>query len=360
LRVLHILNELRFSGAERMLLAAAGRFAQQGIESTILSVGAEPGPMAARLAAAGYRLEQLPFAASAAFLARLRRHVAGRFDVVHLHAERGYFWLALAVRAAGVRAIVRTIHAGFAFTGALRLERRIQRALLRRAGVKQVAISPSVQEIEQDRFGNPTLLIPNWYDDRHFRPPTPAERAAARAALGLADGQTAVACVGNCEAVKDHPTLLRALAIAPGRDRLVLLHAGAEQAGAPERRLCEELGIAHQVRFLGAVDDVRPVLHAADLFVMCSLREGFGLAAIEALACGVPAVLTDVPGLRDLRGRFRYAEAPAGDPAALAARLGAGRPESDNPNPAAARRYYGVNAGVEAYVALYHAAAGQP
>jgi glycosyltransferase involved in cell wall biosynthesis len=53
------------------------------------------------------------------------------------------------------------------------------------------------------------------------------------------------------------------------------------------------------VRFLGGVTSLKPVLDSADVFVMPSLYEGFGVAAVEALVAGLPVVLSDVPGLRD-------------------------------------------------------------
>ena len=53
-------------------------------------------------------------------------------------------------------------------------------------------------------------------------------------------------------------------------------------------------------RFVGIVDDVRPCLYAADAFVMTSQWEGLGIAALEAMSTALPAVLYNVPGLRDL------------------------------------------------------------
>jgi N-acetyl-alpha-D-glucosaminyl L-malate synthase BshA len=72
----------------------------------------------------------------------------------------------------------------------------------------------------------------------------------------------------------------------------------------PERNrietLCRDLGIFHEVRFLGKLDAVEEVLSVADLFLMPSETESFGLAALEALACEVPLITTNVGGIPEL------------------------------------------------------------
>ena len=72
----------------------------------------------------------------------------------------------------------------------------------------------------------------------------------------------------------------------------------------PERGEAEqearELGVAGDIHFLGRLDAVAPMLAAADLFVLPSQTESFGLAALEAMACGTPVLATRVGGLPEL------------------------------------------------------------
>jgi glycosyltransferase involved in cell wall biosynthesis len=103
--------------------------------------------------------------------------------------------------------------------------------------------------------------------------------------------------------VKNHLSLIEALSLLRDRhENIVYLHAGDEtlEVGTSERDLVMKLGMSDMVHFLGPVARVEEVLNATDLFVMPSLREGLGIAAIEALAAGVPTLLADSPGLRDL------------------------------------------------------------
>ncbi len=72
----------------------------------------------------------------------------------------------------------------------------------------------------------------------------------------------------------------------------------------PERSkaeiLCRELGTCNDTRFLGKLDAVEEVLSVADLFIMPSEKESFGLAALEAMACEVPVISSNTGGLPEL------------------------------------------------------------
>ena len=64
--------------------------------------------------------------------------------------------------------------------------------------------------------------------------------------------------------------------------------------------LIESLGLQHRVRLLGFVEDISEILRLADVFLIPSLWEGFGMAAVEAMNASLPVVASDVPGLRDV------------------------------------------------------------
>jgi glycosyltransferase involved in cell wall biosynthesis len=164
---------------------------------------------------------------------------------------------------------------------------------------------------------NPANLsvVPNGIDVEDFHP-DPEVRAAARRELGL-DDEFLWLAAGRLEPVKDYPTLLRAFSHVPAPARLLIAGAGSLQ-----HKLCQfsaQLGLEHRVRFLGFQPDVKPWLCAADGFVLSSLWEGLPLGLLEAGACALPAIATDVPGSREAivcgrTGRL----VPSGSPTALA------------------------------------------
>jgi glycosyltransferase involved in cell wall biosynthesis len=361
MRVLHILNELKPSGAETMLRAGAAAFRVRGVDGEVLSTGTTVGVYAKQLESAGYSIRHIPFARSPAYLWRIYRFLAGEaYDAVHIHCERANFWYGLVARLAGVRRIVRTIHNNFQFTGGLGLRRKLQRMLLRWLGIRQVAIAPGVEETERRYLGNPTMLILNWYDSGRFVPPTESQRREARMALGLNEDQVVLVTVGNCSKIKNHAVLLESIAQLADRRDIVYLHVGLEDEGCRERDLAEQLGLGNCVRFLGVVEDVRAVLFCADIYVMPSLYEGFSIAAVEALAVGLPAVLADVSGLRDFKAYYRnLVYVP---PRCDAVGEAIGRLRKLDPTvrramaadyPEVSRRQFGIERGVSQYVELY-------
>ncbi len=163
-------------------------------------------------------------------------------------------------------------------------------------------------------------VVPCGVDLETFRP-HPKEQARAR--LGLAPGAACVLGVGRIEPVKGLDRLIRAFAAVcaqmPGREAH-LLHVGGEtRAGAAGPKLCPEdfaspaqgaevarlmrlaraYGVGERVTFLGAKpQDALPVYYsAADLFALPSRYESFGIAALEAAACGLPTLAFDVGGV---------------------------------------------------------------
>src|SRR5690606_14532859 len=80
--------------------------------------------------------------------------------------------------------------------------------------------------------------------------------------------------------------------------KLLMIGDGPDRDNA--ENLCRELQIADSVRFLGKLEAVEEVLSVADLFLMPSEKESFGLAALEAMACEVPVISSDTGGLPEL------------------------------------------------------------
>ena len=99
---------------------------------------------------------------------------------------------------------------------------------------------------------------------------------------------------------KDHVTLFHALKQIGGAH---LLLAGDGELRPRLMRLAQELGLSSRIHFLGRRDDIPQLLKMADVYAHSSHSEGFGIAALEAMAAGVPVVASDLPGLAEVVGQ---------------------------------------------------------
>jgi glycosyltransferase involved in cell wall biosynthesis len=144
------------------------------------------------------------------------------------------------------------------------------------------------------------------------------------------DTRFVIVMVARLDAIKDHATLLEAVARLRGRTirstgrTIELRLIGDGPLEARLRSQVRTLGLSASVLMLGASGEVPEHLGRADAFVLSTTaREGFGIALIEALAAGVPVIASDVPACREVLEDGRLGTlVPPGDPAALAEALG--------------------------------------
>jgi len=140
-----------------------------------------------------------------------------------------------------------------------------------------------------------TCVLPNPFDPERFNPDRRAEcRAEARAILGVGDGEIAVLFVANELHRKGFGEALAA--IADVRDDRLSLHLIGRAPPTRYRAILGRLGLAQSVHYHGATDDVGWWLAGADLLLLPTQYEPFGLVIVEALASGVPVITTSVAG----------------------------------------------------------------
>lgn len=195
---------------------------------------------------------------------------------------------------------------------------------LRRAGLF-VALTDGIAQ-QLDDHGLRSVRLPNGVDTGRFRPPSAVERHAARSALQLPSDARCIAYLGRLAARKRVADLIAAFERLVLRGdvstQLVLAGDGDAAPGLRQRALASPA--SRRIRFTGMLDDVRSVLHAADISVNPSEREGMPNAVLEAWACGVASVLSDIPAHRQMSqqpGQTACLLYPLGDETALAARL---------------------------------------
>jgi glycosyltransferase-like protein len=255
---------------------------------------------------------------------------AGGYDIVHaqdcLSANA-----ALALRDDGVIPhVIRTVHHVDDFTSPSLVDCQ-ERSIVEPDRVLCVS-QPWVERLAEE-FGRHAELVRNGVDTERFRPAFGAlDRDRER--LGLGD-RFAVLTVGGIEPRKGSLTLARALAelrrLVPERDPLLLVAGGITLFDYRHEvehfeRLTRELGVAQHVRLLGAQppEEIERLYRAADVFAFPSVKEGFGLAALEALASELPVVASDLDVFRSFLTDGESALlTPTGDAGTLARALAA-------------------------------------
>ena len=241
---------------------------------------------------------------------RLARVLPQFADLAHAHGLRAAWVCALAQR-----------HRAFPFVftahnqPGLGLPSRLATAYVGARCARAIAVSSSVADglaacgIPRSKI----TVIPNGIDLDRFAAPH-LDRAAARQSFGLAENAFVVSTAARLSREKGIDTLLSA---ASQRGGMTFLIAGD---GPLQSSLAQSAPA--NARFLGHLDDIRPLLAAADVCVIPSRREGQGLTALEAMAAGAPLIASRVGGLAEMLSDGETALlVPPNDPDALAAAL---------------------------------------
>jgi glycosyltransferase involved in cell wall biosynthesis len=242
-------------------------------------------------------------------------------DVVHTHDVYGNIWGVPMGRLAGAKVLAsrrwwkRTPRRGLLAVN--RMAYQFAHCVL----ANSAAVADMLRR-EERISPRKIATITNFLEPDAFQRRSAASVGDARRALGLPTDVPLVGIVARLHAVKDHATLLRAIALLPAGLRLEVGLVG----DGPERealaRLTAELGISGRVHFLGELPS-RPTTHELfDVSVLCSLSEGSPNSVLEAMAVARPIIATRVGGVADIvTNEANGLLVPPGDAAALAAAL---------------------------------------
>lgn len=220
-------------------------------------------------------------------------------DLVHVHLFPSLYWMALACPRNGP-AMVCTEHSTTNRRRELPFLRPLERFVYRRyqriicisEGVRGALLSwnPSLSQR--------TVTVHNGVDLKRIESAQPADREEIFP--GCCPGEKLLVMAASFSRKKDQATVIRALRILPERFRLIL--PGEGPAMENMKRLAGELGLDRRVNFPGNLADMPGILKACDYAIQSSVSEGFGLAAVESMAAGLPLFASRVPGLSEVAG----------------------------------------------------------
>jgi glycosyltransferase involved in cell wall biosynthesis len=321
-RVVLIVNTLEFGGLEKHLLELARRLDASNAECTILCYGADfysqrltdrPGVHVATPSTAtpksvlSYWLTFLKFRPHVVVFSKgsvdcfpLQAYVAARLSgarrvvaIEQLIADP----VPPRVTGKGMRIFLRqlvgwrTRHI-ISYVWMIRLSEMLTHAI--------ICVSTEVRDRLVNEYGYPphkTVAIPNGVNLHHFGFAHGDQRERSRSRLGLDPNEIIILCVTRLVPRKRVDVLLDALAlVSKQRASCKCIIVGTGPLENELRTRSKELGLSTLVHFVGFAEDVRPYLEAADVYVSASEREGLPLSLTEAMAYGLPAIVTDISG----------------------------------------------------------------
>lgn len=328
MKVAIVITGLDIGGAEMMLLKLLERVDRNHFNFHVFSLTSfgEIGP---RIQELGIPVEALQMQrgrlslGAIAYLSRRLRQLQP--DLVQTWMYHADLIGGLAARLAGVRTLVwgirnSTLHPGKS-KWMTRLVVRLNARLSGWLPARIVSCSETARDVHValGYASAKMTIVPNGFDLSHFRP-DPGARASVRAELDLPDSTRLVGLVGRFDPQKNHAGFLEAAGLLR-RKRLdthfVLAGAGLDSRNSELLAIAQRAGVTDAVHWLGQRDDIPRLMASFDVLASSSVGEAFPNVLGEAMACGVPCVVTNVGDSAFIVGGTGSV-VPPGDAGALA------------------------------------------
>ncbi len=292
-------------GTELNALRTAPHLLAAGVELSVFCLS-ESGPLLERYAALGVRINTIPlrslYGRSALTAGREMRRLIKDcgIGIVHAHDFYSNIFAGPWARSAGARFIASRRWWEGPASRVQRWANRVSYLLAHRI----VANSPRIATLLTDQEFVPearVVVIPNFLDDSAFDQPPAGWVDRIADSLSLPKERVVIGAVANLSAIKDHATLLTAVAsLVPLHTSLHVVLVGNDGGTrANLERLTTDLGLADRVRFAGHLPSLPSPHHLFDISVLTSLSEGFPNSLLEAMGAGKPVVATSVGAVSD-------------------------------------------------------------
>jgi glycosyltransferase involved in cell wall biosynthesis len=295
MKILQISSARSLGGGERHLIDLTNSLARRGHDLYVALVPDSPS-LSELKALPSQNILKLPLRNSldiGSALTMSRFVLSNQIEIIHAHRARDYPLAALAARQNGSARLVITRHVLFPLG-------RIHRLVLRRAG-RVIAVSQAVADslVAQAIFSpEKIVVIHNGIDIERFARKQPEDLdRRTRFRVGI---------VGELSPIKGQDDFLKAASIISAtRDDVDFIIAGEDASRSGENRtrlerMIDELELRQRVRITGWAEGVAQLLSSFDVLVSASHSESFGIAMIEAMACGVPVVASATGGAQEI------------------------------------------------------------
>ncbi|MFT4693834.1 MAG: glycosyltransferase involved in cell wall biosynthesis [Francisella sp.] len=218
-----------------------------------------------------------------------------KYDVIHTHLFPAQICVAILSIVFPSKKFITTEHSTSNRRRSKKIFKYVDKIMYKRYSVIG-CITLATKEALENHIGNkyPYVVIPNGVNVKKIRESTSYNKEY----LGFDCEDMLIGMFSRFSEAKDHATLVRAMNLLPDNYKLLLVGDGELRKDI--ENMVNDLGIGDRVKFLGFRNDVYSIMKACDVVVQSSHWEGFGLVVVEAMACGRPVVVSNIPGMRGL------------------------------------------------------------
>ena len=299
IKVLHITFDMRVGGAERVIYNLVENTDRSKYDVSILCLDQPIGPFGLRLKEKGYQIDALRRKQGLDFslIKTVRDYViAHNINVLHCHQYTPYIYGLFSSIFTPAKAIF-TEHGRF-YPDRRRMKRIFFNPILARLTPSITSISSATKEalVRYENIpGNRVRVIYNGIEDsNHTRLKSASD---VKRSWGIGERGFVLGTVARLDSIKNHPLMIRALKRILEKypeTFLIIVGDGPERKGLEE--LTSELGIEGQVIFTGFQEDTHLFYGIMDIFLLTSFSEGTAMTLLEAMAAGLPCIVTNVGG----------------------------------------------------------------
>lgn len=297
LRPIQIIPAFLGHGADKLVVELHQLFLQRGVNSHIISLAGECPSGVPFVSSLGLQKSYHPKAVFrlSQKLREISKQNSGKPIILHTHLTPCQMWVPIAVKITRLKLpLLTTEHSTFNRRRTMVLGKCFDRQLYKPYS-RIICISRSVKEsmaIWLPGVKNKLIIIPNGIDLEKFNKIAQPDKSS---------GCPVVISVGRLETMKNYEAAIKACALLKDLNfEYHILGDGPEEQKL--KQLIAELDLTKNVKLMGFQPNVAMHLSRSNIFLMPSRWEGFGLAAVEAMACGLPVVVSDVPGVREIIG----------------------------------------------------------
>ena len=302
--ILHVVFQMNVGGLEMLLKDICKRENYFGIKTAIIEIGPQKGCMFEEINAEispMYRCALYPKKTFVFRLAKLLRELKPK--AVHHHAMETAFLSAIASKLARVPCIVETTHGVYADKDRHWILRRVLNYCFSFLITHRIVVSEVVRQSVIRK--NKVKIISNGIDSQRFYNDPHRERTnRILSECGLCFDQKTVIVghVGSLRAVKNHEFLVKVASkvIKASKKPVVFLCAGIGEKFEEIKKTIDSLKMQNSIILIGIYKNIPEFLSCCDVFFLPSKSEGHPIACLEAMAAGLPSVVSDISGLRDV------------------------------------------------------------